>query len=266
MSSPSQLIAFFGATGGCTNACLTHTLQAGFHATALARTPTKLTTMLLAQGLSQSVLDSQLTIVKGDIANIAAIKAVLTKNTAGTDHVELATQIVSGLGAAPIFFKSVTKPVVMDNPNVCEQASQNIVQALTELHHDDKPTITVVSSTGISDVKEDVPFGLRFLYHVVLKVPHQDKKRMDEILNENAATSSEGQGVLKGVIVIRASLLTGDQDVKGGKGWKKLKVGTEDKPAIGYTVRRQDVGEWIFQEIIKTGGESRLGQRITLTN
>jgi len=224
--------------------------------------------MLLGQGLSQTVLDSQLTIIQGDIADVAKIQATLTRNTAGTSHVELATQIISGTGGAPVFFKSITKPMTIDNPRICEQTSQNIVQALTELHHDYKPSITVVSTTGISDIKEDVPFWFRFLYHVLLKVPHKDKKQMDKILTENVATSSskDGQGVFKGVIVIRASLLIGDQDIKGGNGWKKLKVGTEEKPAIGYTVRRQDVGEWIFEEIVKTGGETRLGQRITLTN
>ncbi|KAF9283105.1 hypothetical protein BGZ88_010658, partial [Linnemannia elongata] len=74
-STSTNFIAFFGATGGCTNACLVHTLNAGFHATALARTPSKLTDMLLTQGIAQSIIDTQLTIVKGDIADIHAIKA-----------------------------------------------------------------------------------------------------------------------------------------------------------------------------------------------
>ncbi|KAG0356359.1 hypothetical protein BG005_004692, partial [Podila minutissima] len=68
MSTSSGFIAFFGATGGCTNAALVHTLNAGIHVRALARTPSKLTEMLLAQGISQTILDTQLTIVKGDIA------------------------------------------------------------------------------------------------------------------------------------------------------------------------------------------------------
>jgi hypothetical protein len=49
-------IAFFGATGGCANACLVHTLNAGYSVAALARTPTKLKTQLLAQGLSEETL------------------------------------------------------------------------------------------------------------------------------------------------------------------------------------------------------------------
>ena len=262
MSNPTQFLAFFGATGGCTNACLTHTLLAGFHATALARTPSKLTAMLLGQGLSQTVLDSQLTIIQGDIADVAKIQATLTRNTAGTSHVELATQIISGTGGAPVFFKSITKPVAIDNPDICAQTTRNIVQALTEIHAQDKPSITVISSTGISDVKEDVPFWFRFLYHVILAVPHKDKKEMENIVTENSSST----GVFRGSVIIRPSLLAGDQNVKKGKGLKKLRVGTEENPAMGYTVGRQVVGEWIFEQVIKTGGESHFGQRVTLTN
>ena len=261
-SANSQFIAFFGATGGCTNACLVHTLNAGFHATALARTPSKLTDMLLAQGISQAVINSQLTIVKGDIADISAIKAVLTKNTIGASHVQVASQILSGVGGAPVLNKSITKPVTIDNPEICAQATRNIVQALTEIHAQDKPSITVISTTGVSDVKEDVPFWFRFLYHIILADPHKDKKEMEKIVTENTSST----GVFRGSVIIRPSLLVADQNVKTGKGWKELRVGTEENPAVGYTVGRQDVGEWIFEQVIKTGGESRSGQRVTLTN
>ncbi|KAF9103853.1 hypothetical protein BGX29_002847, partial [Mortierella sp. GBA35] len=128
-----------------------------------------------------------------------------------------------------------------------------------------KPSITVISTTGVSDVKEDVPFGFRFFYHVVLADPHKDKKVMERLLIENSSTTTT-PGVFTGAVMIRPSLLTGDQNVKGGKGWDKLKVGVEEKPAVGYTVHRADVGQWVFEQIIKTGGEGHLGQKITLTN
>ena len=262
-STNAQFIAFFGATGGCTNACLVHTLNAGYHATALARTPSKLTNMLLAQGLSQTALDTQLTIVKGDIADISAIKSVLTNNSQGTDNIQIASQILSGVGGTPVMNNSLTKPVTIDNPEICAQTTQNIIQALAELNASTKPSITVISTTGVSDVKEDVPFWFRFLYHVILADPHKDKKEMEKIVSEN---SSMNEGVFRGAVIIRPSLLASDQDVKTGKGWQTLRVGTEENPAIGYTVGRQDVGEWIFEEIIKTGGEDHFGERITLTN
>ncbi|KAH7043700.1 hypothetical protein BKA57DRAFT_495432 [Linnemannia elongata] len=273
-STSTNFIAFFGATGGCTNACLVHTLNAGFHATALARTPSKLTDMLLAQGIAQSIIDTQLTIVKGDIADIHAIKAVLTNNsiatttTTGNNTVKIASQIISGIGGTPQMRMSLSKPMTIDNPEICATATKNIIQSLQEIYSahpsttQHRPSITVISTTGVSNVREDVPFGFRTFYHVVLADPHKDKKVMEDLVVANASSTS---GVFRGAVIIRPSLLTGDQNVKKGKGWQKVKVGVEDKPAVGYTIHRADVGQWICEQIIKTGGESRFGQRVTLT-
>ncbi|KAI8598406.1 hypothetical protein EDD21DRAFT_382580 [Dissophora ornata] len=269
-SASSQFIAFFGATGGCTNACLVHTLNAGLNATALARTPSKLTDMLLAQGISQATIDSQLTVIKGDIADLAAIKSVLLSNK--DSGAAIALQIISGIGGTPKMQWSLKTPVTIDNPEICATATKNIMQALREIYAEYpstaqyKPSITVISTTGVSDVREDVPFAFRFLYHVTLADPHKDKKEMEGLITENMAEPTESTRLFRGAIVVRPSLLTGDQRVKGGKGWQKLKVGQENKPAIGYTVHRADVGQWIFEQVIKTGGESQFGQKITLSN
>ncbi|KAF9116393.1 hypothetical protein BGW39_002748 [Mortierella sp. 14UC] len=272
-STATQFIAFFGATGGCTNACLVHTLKSGFSATALARTPSKLTDMLLAQGLAQSVIDLQLTIVKGDIADLAAIKSVLTNNdnntsNSATDSVKIASQIISGIGGTPQMRMSLSKPMTIDNPEICASATKNIIQALQEIYSahpstaQHRPSITVISTTGVSDVREDVPFGFRTLYHVVLADPHKDKKEMERLISEDASTTA----VFRGAVIIRPSLLKGDHSVTSGKGWQKLKIGVEDKPAVGYTCLRADVGQWICEQIVKTGGESYFGQKVTLTN
>lgn len=66
-------------------------------------------------------------------------------------------------------------------------------------------------------------------------------------------------------IIVRLSLLKGDHSMTRGSGWKKLKVGQEHKPAVGYTVYRSDVGEWTFEQSIKNSNERCLGQKITLT-
>ncbi|KAF9426890.1 hypothetical protein BGZ76_002558 [Entomortierella beljakovae] len=269
-TTSTQFFAFFGATGGCTNACLAHTLNAGLNATALARTPLKLVDMLLAQRIPQSVIDSQLNIVKGDISDVSAVKNVLlsTKNNSPV----IASQIISGIGAAPQMHKSIKRPVTMDNPEICATITKNVIQALKEIYNEypstsqTKPLITVISSTGVSDVREDVPFGFRFLYHVALADPHKDKKEMERLITENMIQSNESSRVFRGAIVVRPSLLKGTQDVKKGKGWKKLKIGQENKPAVGYTVCRSDVGQWIFEEVVKNGGEQYFGQKVTLTN
>ncbi|KAF9179076.1 hypothetical protein BGZ51_004760 [Haplosporangium sp. Z 767] len=271
-STSGQFIAFFGATGGCTNACLVHTLNAGLHATALARTPSKLTNMLLAQGISQATIDAQLTIIKGDIADITAIKSVLFSNKDKDSSAAIALQIISGIGGTPQMQWSLKKPVTIDNPEICTTATKNIMQALQEIYAEypstaqHKPSITVISTTGVSDICEDVPFGFRLLYHIVLADPHKDKREMERLITENTAESNESTRLFRGAIIVRPSLLTGDQNVTGGKGWQKLKVGQEDKPAVGYTVHKADVGQWIFEQIVKSGGESHFGQKITLTN
>ncbi|KAF9342326.1 hypothetical protein BGX26_007790, partial [Mortierella sp. AD094] len=233
----TQFTAFFGATGGCTNACLVHTLNSGLYATALARTPSKLTNMLRDQGVSQSIIDTQLTIIKGDIADIAAIKSVLISNK--DTHPVIASQIISGVGGAPQLQWSLKRPVTIDNPVICATATKNIMHALHEIFTEypttsqHKPSITVISTTGVSDVREDVPFAFRFLYHVILADPHKDKKEMERLVTENTTQPNESLRLFRGVIVVRPSLLMGDQNVNGGKGWQKLKVGQEDKPAIG---------------------------------
>ncbi|KAG0257070.1 hypothetical protein DFQ27_005312, partial [Actinomortierella ambigua] len=131
-----------------------------------------------------------------------------------------------------------------------------------------KPLVTVISTTGVSEVKEDVPFGFQILYHKLLAVPHADKKAMEQLLDGHMAQSDHSQRVFRGAVVVRPSLLTGDHLVhsKSRKGAKLLRAGTESEPAIGYTVHRADVGEWIFEEVIQTGGSSHVGQRVTLTN
>ncbi|KAG0238023.1 hypothetical protein BGW42_007577 [Actinomortierella wolfii] len=269
-------IAFFGATGGCTNACLVYTLKAGLHATALARTPSKLRDMLVSQGISQDTIDNQLTIVQGDIADVSAIKRVLYTTTKNNTTPSLTSSIISGVGGTPQLQKSFKHPVTIDNPEICATATRNILQALHEIIQEtstktgsdvSKPLMTVISTTGVSNVKEDVPFGFQTLYHKFLAVPHADKKAMEQLIDEHLAQHDQSQHVLRGAVVVRPSLLMGDHLIagKGRKGYKGLKVGTEDKPAIGYTVHRADVGEWIYEEVVRTGGSSFVGQKVTLT-
>jgi hypothetical protein len=272
MTTSNQFIAFFGATGGCTNVCLAHTLNACYNATALARTPSKLIDMLISQGVTQDKIDHQLKIIKGDISDLSAIKNVLLSINDNGGSPLVASHIISGIGGAPKFQKSIKRPITIDNPTICTTGITNIMQVLREIYHEypsmteTKPSITVISSTGISSVQEDVPFGFQTLYHVILKRPHEDKKAMEQLVVENMNESNESQRLFRGVICVRPSLLMGDHDIKKGKGYDQIKVGSEDQPAIGYTIHRADVGEWMYENVIKSGGESYFGQKVTLTN
>ncbi|KAF9295592.1 hypothetical protein BGZ88_001825 [Linnemannia elongata] len=165
------------------------------------------------RGIALDVIDGQLTIFKGDIADIHAIKDTLTNHSASTTGtITLASQIISGVGGTPQMEMSLRRPVTIDNPEICTTVRKNIImlsrrfitQPSTALH---KPSITSISTKGVSDVKKDVPFAFRILYHVVLTDPHKDNKDMERLVTENT-----GNGVaFGGSVIVRPSLLTGDQ-------------------------------------------------------
>ncbi|KAK9312313.1 hypothetical protein V1522DRAFT_283188 [Lipomyces starkeyi] len=267
MSTKSNpTIAIFGATGGCANASLVHSLLAGYDVRALARTPSKLTSQLLAQGLTQRILDQHLTILQGDATNVDDVKRTLVSNG------KLVSFIISGLGGKPVLQKSLRRPVTLDNPGICSSSTEVLLNALRAAYDEKpstaaiKPLLAYVSTTGITNGPEDVPFGFRFLYHVLLAVPHEDKREMERTLTSHMAQPEESERLLRGIVGVRASLLTGGIDYKAGKGWRTLRVGTEERPAVGYTIPRSDVGEWIFEELVKNDGGEWVGKIATLTS
>lgn len=292
-------IAFFGATGGCANACLTYTLLNGYNARALARTPSKLTTLLLSQpGITQEILSRQLEIIEGDATDVESITKTLITNSGPSSTPNgactLVTSIISGLGGTPTM--SFTKEskcatiqmrmpalphIELSNPHITEQATRALLAALAkiaserfasfEAYRDVAPRVTVISTTGNSPGNEDVPVLFRPMYSILLPIPHADKLQMEKLLDKEVGLGHAGV-LAAGVVVVRPSLLTGDHRVpvcegdEGGQGvgLGKVRSGTERNPAIGYTISRALVGEWIFEETIK--GEGRwVGEKVTIT-
>ena len=272
MSSSNTIqptIAFFGATGACINACLALTLQAGYSAAALARTPAKLKKQLLAQGISEETLSQQLVIIQGDALDVAATKRTLTCGG------RLVTTIVSGLGGRPKFTFNFWRPLqlaTLDNPTICETATRTLFNALQEIYTENpawtanKPLVVFISTTGLTKGPADVPFWMRFLYHQVLTVPHADKRKMEALYRKNMAESDASKRSFRNIIGVRPTLLTGGENVSSGIGLDKIKVGKEQKPALGYSIRRADVGHWIFENVIKNGGQGWEGEMVTLTS
>jgi hypothetical protein len=272
-------VAFLGATGGCTLAALTHTLvsstRAGnnYHCIALARTPSKLRNLLLSrEDITPALLSERLTIIQGDACDKEAVKRVLTAppvtGELEDDSGVVADTILFGLGGQPKLQWSLREPVTLDNPTICQDSANTLVAALQELGAAGrlgrrKPLVAFVSTTGISTGKEDVPFGLRWLYYYVLKVPHADKREMEATFRQAAADPEKG--VLRGVVGVRPSLLMGTGDIREEAGMGKVRVGSEKEPAVGYRIRRADVGSWVFREVVERGGEGWEGQMVTLT-
>ncbi|EXJ64011.1 hypothetical protein A1O7_00346 [Cladophialophora yegresii CBS 114405] len=274
--SPSPTVAFFGATGGVANGILIHTLLGGHRAIALVRTPQKLRDQLLRQDLAADLLDN-LTIVQGNALDVAAVKRALTAHGPHT----LPSVIVTGLGGAPAFQFQWTRPfqfATLDDPHVCETAAATLTRALTEIcsegasasviapetqQQHPQPLLTFISTTGITRGPEDVPFWIRFLYHQILTVPHADKKKMEDIYRADADTP-ERDRLFSAIVGIRPTLLTpldnSPADYRDVVGLEKIRAGTEQKPAVGYSIKRGDVAQWVWEHVVKEAVEGRKGK------
>lgn len=92
----------------------------------------------------------------------------------------------------------------------------------------------------MSPFGRDIPIAMIPLYHVLLKVPHEDKKAMEDRLVESGEAYT----------IIRASMLV------NGETRKVIRVGIEDpktgreSEAIGYTISREDTGKWIANNLV----------------
>ncbi|KAJ5099847.1 hypothetical protein N7532_006848 [Penicillium argentinense] len=288
-------IAFLGATGGCANACLAHTLRNGHNAVALARTPSKLESQLLEQpGLTREILDKHLRIHKGDATNVDdIINTLIIAPKTEIQPCTLVTSIISGIGGAPTM--SWTRPnpcdkmtmripslphIELPNPHITEDTTRTLLQALQRISTEqfgsyDKyayaaPQLTVISGTGIGSKNgmKDVPYLFRPMYSTLLPEPHADKSNMEKVLNEER--EKKETLLARGLVIVRPSFLTGDHRiVPAGEdsGYSKLRVATDESPAaaIGYLVPRQLIGEWIYEEIVNCGGERWAGQGVLLT-
>ena len=273
-STGNKTVAFFGATGGCVNACLVYALNAGHHASALARSPPKLTSKLLAQGVSQTTLDTNLRIIQGDATDVAAVKSTIFlgdgNDDGGNGNAQLVSSIVSGIGGTPSleFRKLIIPRFKLDNPHITEETTEALLSALRELYSEhpnlaesNKPVITVISTTGLtqSGQPNDVPLFLRPVYRIFLQLPHNDKHRMEDLVSAN-------QDLFSGTIVVRPTLLSGDGSITSAKGLQHVRSGTQPKPALGYQITRADVGLWIFEEVVGGDSQKWSGEKVTLTS
>ena len=201
------------------------------------------------QSVPESVVSSNLQIVAGSSTDITAVKSLLVHNPA---------VIISGLGAAPKFQANLVHPFTLDQPNICSDSMAVLLAALRELIQEQKlvtkPFVAVISTTGI-DKRRDVPYLFVPLYRWALHTPHMDKKKMENLAIQEA---QKDDSVLSGFVTIRASLLNDNP----AKGKDKVRVGwvnpnsnvegpTTPGPAIGHFISRADVGNWIFEEIVK---------------
>lgn len=231
----------------------------------MVRNPDKLLNLL-----SLSEAPSNLNIIHGDINDIASVKRALL-----TSDGRLVDMVLSCIGTVPDI--SLTGGFnLFGKIEICQIGTRNIVTALSDIRHKGeggdkhtmggqrakKPLLVVLSTTGITSASRDIPLLMVPFYHYVIAAPHEDKRAMEDYLKSSAVSSSQPW------IAIRPSLLLGDG--KGEHTGTKVRVGTErdgkhEELAVGYTIKREDVAYWIFQEIINGEWEDKVGTAITLT-
>ncbi|KAK6362355.1 hypothetical protein TWF730_006049 [Orbilia blumenaviensis] len=268
MAEVTKTIAFFGATGGTALAALELSLRAGYQCSAIVRSAEKLQGML-----SEGTPRTNLRVVQGDALNPEPVREVLVDPTTGT----VVDTLIYGLGARPTSLNPLTAKFLF--PNICEDTTKVILSVLQELKPPTAPFICSVSTTGLGGSK-DVPFLYGPFYHWMLKTPHNDKAKMEELVKGAGAI-----GTFRSWLLVRPTLLSDGEATygqikagyegmeknkdfggqlslsNGGSGWRSV-----NGNAIGYTISRKDVGAFIFEEAVANGG-SRFGERtVTLSH
>ncbi|KAB5518028.1 hypothetical protein GE09DRAFT_516999 [Coniochaeta sp. 2T2.1] len=245
-TTPKQAILFLGATGGCGLSALRRSLEAGHTCIALCRTPSKLSSKL------PSSLLPNLKLEQGNAHDASAVASCLLNPN---DPSRVVDMVVTSIGGA---FSLKTG---IDDANVCEKGANALVEALAAVRKSPtnatgNPWLVGVSSTGLTDAGRDIPLLLVPLYHGLLKVPHKDKRAMEDVL----ANSGER------FTIVRAAWLT-DGPEKGG-----IRVGVEDvaarkfeKKEIGWSISREDVGRWIFENLVEGRDEKYAGKAVGIS-
>lgn len=159
------------------------------------------------------------------------------------------------------------KPATLDDPVVCQSSMSAIVASLRDLFsqpaHQERlrPFLTAVSTTGLA-AQRDLPYVMVPVYRYFGAVMHDDKKIMEDMV-----VDAKAEGLVRDFVLVRASALTnGSREglEKVRVGWETEKAGDKG-PAIGYTISREDVGGFIFEEVIKEQTGKYAGKKVSVT-
>ncbi|CAK7205438.1 hypothetical protein SEUCBS139899_008210 [Sporothrix eucalyptigena] len=189
----TRTIAFLGASGGVGLAALRRTLADGHRCVALCRDPSKFMAIFpeMDLGLDSPASDDdsaaatrRLTLVRGNAHDVDAVsRCLLVPGAANGEH-QIVDTVVFTIGG-----KLIMSKLTLDDPNVCANGMTTLLAALKRLRLEgatssgpDSPRIVIVSTTGISKCGRDVPLAFLPMYHGMLRVPHADKRVMEDLL------------------------------------------------------------------------------------
>jgi putative NADH-flavin reductase len=191
-------IAVFGATGGVGRQVVQQALAAGHQVTALARDPSRL-----------AGADPNLTVVAGSVLDEAAVQ-----------------QTLAGADAAVVSLGNTA-----NNPEyVVSQGTQVILNVISQ--RDGPRRMVVVSSIGVGDSKDQVPFAFKMLMKTVLRKAMEDKERQEALVKASGLDW----------IIVRPGGLT------DGPATGQYQAGLDPKISAGQ-VARADVAAFILQQL-----------------
>lgn len=243
MSTTPKTILFLGATGGCGLSTLRRSLEAGHTCIALCRTPSKLSSKLPGHLLSKLHLES------GNAHDVSAVAKCLVNPSSPSRTVDM---VISSIGGA---FSLKTG---LDDVHVCEKGANTLLEALARVRKEGatgSPRIIGLSSTGITDAGRDIPLLMVPLYHGLLKIPHQDKRKLEDIL--------VGSGE-KWTIVRPAWLTDGPEVGTVRAGMEDVATHRVERKEVGYTIAREDVGLWMFENLVQERDGRWVGKAASL--
>ena len=191
-------IAVFGATGGTGQQVVQQALAAGHSVTALVRDPSRL-----------AAQDERLTVVEGDVLDRAKVD-----------------ETVSGADAVIVSLGNTS-----NNPDyIVSRGTEVIVDAMTAAGIPMR--LIVVSSLGVGESRDQVPFAFKMLMNTVLKKAMDDKERQEALVKASGFDW----------IIVRPGGLT------NGPATGSYKAGVDVKLTAGQ-VSRADVAAFVLLQL-----------------
>ena len=141
-----------------------------------------------------------------------------------------------------------------EDPTVCQDV---MAAALSSLPHP-APRFIVISTTGLTQGMTDVPCLLKPLYRYMLDVPHEDKLKAEQLLEQNTSINEK--------TIIRPAMLT-DGKARGwatAPGVSSSRCNAQEGICRGYTISRRDVGEFVAKQAIQ--GSQWVNKTVVISN
>lgn len=99
----------------------------------------------------------------------------------------------------------------------------------------------------------------------MLAIPHADKKALEDRIME-----ARGEGTIRDYVIVRPSLFVDGR----ANGKAEIRVGWEGKApgqpgegaVIGYKITREDVGFFVFENVVAKDGGDFVGKKVSITH